>query len=126
MVFQQVLGVNLSAGGYASEVNQGQWLFAESERLGRPVSLYSVGDYGVGAVEMVDWVKSIEKKNAPHRFIMKRPLNWVDSPGLRAEELIHSDFLLLENVRSESAGETLPVSSWAEEVERFKQFVYAE
>jgi hypothetical protein len=126
IVFQQLLGVNLSAGGYASEANQGQWLFAESERLGRPINLYSLGNYSVGAVEMVDWVKSIEKKNAAHRFIMKRPLNWVDTPGLRAEELIHSDFLLLEDARPEGTGETLPVSSWSEEVERFKQFAYAE
>ncbi len=100
IIFQQLMGVNLSAGGYESEVNQGQWLFAESERLGRPLNLYSLGNYGVGAVEMVDWVKSIENKNSPHRFIVKRPLNWVDTPGLRAEELIHSDFLLLEDVQS--------------------------
>jgi hypothetical protein len=126
IVFQQLLGVNLSAGGYASEANQGQWLFAESGRLGRPINLYAVGNYSVGAVEMVDWVNSIENKNSPHRFIMKRPLNWVDTPGLRAQGLIHSDFLLLEDVRPEGTGERLPVSSWSEEVERFKQFACAE
>jgi hypothetical protein len=126
IVFQQLMGVNLSAGGYGSEVNQGQWLFAESERLGRPLNLYSLGDFGTGVVEMIDWVKSVEKKNLPGRFIVRRPLNWVDTPGLRAEELVHSDFLLLENVRPEGAGEAPAVSSWSEEVERFKQFAYSE
>jgi hypothetical protein len=126
ILFQQLMGVNLSAGQYESEVTQGRWLFAESERLGRSINLYSLGNYGVGVVEMVDWVKSMERKNLPGRFIVKRPLNWVDTPGLRAEELVHSDFLLLEDIQPESTGESPAVSSWYEEVERFKQFAYSE
>jgi hypothetical protein len=125
-IFQQLMGVNLSAGGYESEVNEGKWLFAESERLGRPINLYSLGNYAVGAVEMVDWVNSIDKKNSPHKFFVRRPLNWVDTPGLRAEELVHSDFLLLEDVRPEVSGESPAVSSWPEEVERFKRFAYSD
>jgi hypothetical protein len=50
IVFQQLMGVNLSAGGYESEVKQGQRLFAESESLHRPLNLYSLGSFGVGAV----------------------------------------------------------------------------
>jgi hypothetical protein len=126
VIFQQLMGVNLTAGKYQSEVDQGKWLFAESERLGRPLNLYSLGHFGVGVVEMVDWVKSVEKKNAPHRFIVRRPLNWVDTPGLRAEELVHSDFLLLEDVRSQGTAQALAVSTWREEVEQFKQFAYSE
>ena len=75
---------------------------------------------------MVDWVKSIEKKDSPHRFIVRRPLNWVDTPGLRADELMESDFLLLEDVQPERNGAATSVSSWSEEVERFKQFAYSE
>jgi hypothetical protein len=126
IILQQLMGVNLSAGGYGSEVDQGRWLFAESERLGRPLNLYALGNFGVGVVEMVDWVKSVEKGNLPGRFIVRRPLNWVDTPGLRVEELVHSDFLLLEDIRPEGVGETPVVPSWSEEVERFKQFVYSE
>jgi hypothetical protein len=33
VIFQQLMGVNLTAGKYQSEVDQGKWLFAESERL---------------------------------------------------------------------------------------------
>jgi hypothetical protein len=126
IIFQKMMGVNLSAGGYGSEVKQGQWLLSESARLGRIINLYSVGNYEVGAVEMVDWVKSIENNNAPHNFFVRRPINWVDPPGLRAEELRKSDFILLEDVRPEGASEAGAVSSVGEEMERFKQFAYLE
>jgi hypothetical protein len=126
IIFQKMMGVNLSAGGYGSEVKQGQWLLSESARLGRIIDLYSVGNYEVGAVEMVDWVKSIENNNAPHNFFVRRPINWVDPPGLRAEDLRKSDFILLEDVRSEGASEAGAVSSVGEEMERFKQFAYSE
>jgi hypothetical protein len=125
MIFQQLMGINLSTGGHGSEVSQGQWLLAESERLGRPLNLYSLGEFGAGVVEMEDWVQSIEKQNAPHRFIVNRPLNWVDPPGLRADELTQSDFLLIENIRPAGSGEESLISSWPEEVERFKQFAYS-
>jgi hypothetical protein len=59
IIFQQLMGVNLTAGSYESEVNQGKWLLAESTKLGRSLNLYSPGKYGEGVVEMVDWVKSI-------------------------------------------------------------------
>lgn len=70
--------------------------------------------------------ESIENNNSPGRFVVRRPLNWVDTPGLRAEELVRSDFFLLENVRPDGTGEATAVSSWSEEVERFKQFAYSE
>jgi hypothetical protein len=123
-IFQQLMGVNLSTGGYGSEVSQGQWLLTESERLGRPINLYSLGELGAGVIEMEDWVHSIENQNAPHKFVVKRPLNWVDSPGLRLDELLQSDFLLIENLQ-EISGQSSLVSSWREEVERFKQFAYS-
>jgi hypothetical protein len=126
IMLQELMGINLSAGGYASEAKQGQWLFAESERLGRPLNLYSLGGFGVGVVEMIDWEKSVENKSSPGRFIVRRPLNWVDTPGLRAEELVHSDFLLLEDIRPGKVDEATSVSDWPEEVERFKQFAFSE
>ncbi len=126
MIFQQLIGVNLTSGGHQSEVNEGQWLLGESARLGRPLNLYIVGGYDAGVVEMVGWVKSIEDKNSPHRFIVRRPFDWVNTPGLRAEDLTQSDFLLLEDIRPEGTGEASAVSSVVEEVERFKQFAYLE
>lgn len=49
----------------------------------------------------------------------------MDTPGLRAEDLLHSDLLLLEGGRLEGAGQPTAVSR-SEEVERFKQFAYSE
>jgi hypothetical protein len=125
-IFQHLMGVNLTAGGFAAEVVQGKWLLTESEKVGRPLNLYVIGNYRVGAVEMVDWVNSVEKRNVSHLFVMKRPMNWADAPGLRARELIESDFLLLEDVSDQSMAEAPTIASWPEEVERFKRFAYAE
>src|SRR5258708_26284895 len=75
---------------------------------------------------MVDWVKYIEKRSSRQRFNIKRPINWVDTPGLRGEELVHSAFVLLEDIRPQGDAEPVAVSSWSEEVEQFKQFAYSE
>ena len=100
-------------------------MLAESETLGRPLILHSLGNYGVGEVEMVDLLTSIEKKEPQQRFIVKRPLNRRDSPGLRAEESAHRDFLLLKDIRPEGACKAPAVSCWSEKVERFKQIAYS-
>ena len=46
IIFQQLMGVNLSTGGIESEVNQGQWLLRRIREAGTPVNLYSLGSYG--------------------------------------------------------------------------------
>lgn len=124
IIWQQLLGVNLSAGGHESEVNQGRWLLAESARLGRPINLYLVGGYDAGVVETVGWVKSLANKSAPPRFIVRRPIDWVATPGLRAEDLLQSDFFLLEDIQPKGPGKATAVLSAVDEVERFKQFAY--
>ena len=89
------MGINLSAGQYAFEVQVGQQLLSEAERLGRPVNIYSLGHMRVGVVEMIDWVQSIEKENGSREIQDQRgQLNWVDTPGLRIQEIAQSDFLL--------------------------------
>ena len=47
-------------------------------------------------------------------------------PGLRLEEIVQSDFLIMENVRPPSASNapTTSISNWGEEVEQFKQYIY--
>jgi hypothetical protein len=59
-------------------------------------------------------------------LIMKRPLNWVDIPGVRLEELQYSHFLLLEDIVPGNPARGLSVWSWLPEVERFKQNAYSE
>jgi hypothetical protein len=60
IMLEELMGINLSAGGYASQAEQGQWLYAEFERLGRLLNLYYLGGYGLGVVEVIDWEKSVE------------------------------------------------------------------
>jgi hypothetical protein len=125
MIWQQLLGVNLSAGGHESEVKQGRWLLAESSKLGRPLNLYLVGGYDAGVVETIGWGNSLENKNAPPRFIVRRPNDWMATPGLYAEDLTRSEFFLLEDIQPEGPGKTTDVLSTADEIERFKQFAYS-
>jgi hypothetical protein len=125
MSLQTAMGINLTTGQYAFEVEVGRHLLSEADRLGRPVNIYSVGNMRVGVVEMMDRVQSIEKGDFSGKFKVRRPLNWVDMPGLRLQEITESDFLIMEDVRP-SAPDTAvtSVSNWREEIEQFKQHIY--
>jgi hypothetical protein len=75
---------------------------------------------------MIDRVKTIETGNYLGEFDIKRPLNWKDSSGLRLEEIVESEFLMMESVRPANGSGTVAttISHWAEELERFKQHFY--
>ena len=126
MSLQSAMGINLSTGQYAFEVQVGQQLLSEAERLGRPVNIYSLGHMRVGVVEMIDYVQSVESKDGSRKFKIGRPVNWIDMPGLRLQEIAQSDFLIMEDVRSPNASSTtmVSISDWREEVEQFKQLIY--
>jgi hypothetical protein len=120
---QSAMGINLTTGQYAFEVNVGQRLLSEADRLGQPINIYSVGNMHVGVVEMMDRVQSIESGKISGKFKIKRPLNWVDIPGLRLQEIVESHFVIIEDVRPPGAAVTV-ISDWREEVECFKQHIY--
>ena len=125
MSLQTAMGINLSTGQFAFEVNVGQQLLAEAGRLGRPINIYSIGNIRVGVVEMMDRVKTIESGNYLGEFNIKRPLNWKDVPGLKLQEIVDSDYLMIEDVRPPGASTAASiVSDWREELEQFKQHVY--
>ena len=96
---QSAMGINLSTGQFAYEVEVGRQLLSEAGRLGRPIKIYSIGNWRVGVVEMMDRVKTIETGNYLGEFDIKRPLNWKDMPGLRLQEIVESEFLMMEGVR---------------------------
>lgn len=123
---QSAMGINLTTGQYAFEVEVGRRLLSEAQRLGRPINIYSMGNMRVGVVEMMDRVRTIETGNYLGEFQVKRPLNWKDIPGLRLQEIVQSDFLIMEDVRppSASSAPTTSISNWGEEVEQFKQYLY--
>ena len=74
----------------------------------------------------MDRVKTIETGNYLGEFEIKRPLNWKDMPGLRLEEVVQSEFLMMEGVRAVNGSSmtATPISNWGEELERFKQHFY--
>ena len=123
---QAAMGINLTTGGFAFEVEVGRQLLSEAGKLGRPIKIYSIGNERVGVVEMIDRVKTIETGNYLGEFDIKRPLNWKDSSGLRLEEIVESEFLMMESVRpaNGSGAVAATISHWVEELERFKQHFY--
>ena len=124
MSLQTAMGINLSTGQFAFEVNVGQQLLAEAGKLGRPINIYSIGNTRVGVVEMMDRVKTIESGNYLGEFNIKRPLNWKDVPGLKLQEIVDSDYLMIEDVRPASTSTAASIADWREELEQFKQHVY--
>ena len=102
----------------------GRKLLSKAAKLGRPINIYSIGNIRVGVVEMMDRVKTIESGNYLGEFQIKRPLNWKDIPGLRLQEMVESDYLMMEDVRPPSAPTAASIADWREEVEQFKQHVY--
>jgi hypothetical protein len=120
---QNAMGVNLTTGQYAFEVQVGQRLLSEADRLNQPVNIYSAGNIRVGVVEMMDRVQSIEAGQVSGKFKVKRPLNWVDIPGLRLQEIVESHFVIVEDVRPPGSAVTA-ISDWGTEVECFKQHIY--
>jgi hypothetical protein len=123
---QAAMGINLTTGQFAFEVEVGRQLLSEAGRLGRPIKIYSIGNERVGVVEMIDRVKTIETGNYLGEFEIKRPLNWKDMPGLRLEEIVQSEFLMMESVRAANGSSmtATPISHWGEELERFKQYFF--
>ena len=123
---QKFFGVNLTNDQHKEEVGRGQWLISQAKALNRPLNIYSMTD-GIrgGVVEMVDWIDSIEHGNRASNFVINRPNNWNGDPGLRIQDLINSDFILMETIRPATAhAGPIKILDWREEPEYFKQFAY--
>jgi len=119
---QTFLGVNLSAGGYSEEVQEGNRLSSECAQIDRPLVLYFCGLWRVGVVEMVGWMRTVTG-TAKYGFKVHRALNWVEEPGLRIKDLLDCDYILLEDIPL-AQSDSSSVASWEQELERFKNFAY--
>jgi hypothetical protein len=98
---EKLFGYNLDVGQYGDEVKMGQSLLQEAVKSERQITIYSIGNYRVGAVEMIDHVNSIENPAEPHHFTVYRINNWI-SPGIKIKQVLSCDYFLIENSQLES------------------------
>lgn len=123
---QIMMGVDLAYSEYADEVKWGEWLVDQSQKLQRPLNIYTVNNgFRAGVVEMVTWVASI--KHPKHLQLCKfdRPNSWRANPGLVVPDIIKSDYLVVDAKISNDSSDILKnISDWQDEGIQFQQFAY--
>jgi hypothetical protein len=92
---EKFFGYNLDAAQYQDEVKMGHYLLQEARKIQRPANIYSIGNYRVGAVEMIDWVNSIEHEVEAHHFTIYRVNDWIH-PGIKMKQLLSCDYFIIE------------------------------
>ena len=92
---ERFFGYNLDTGQYQNEVKMGNYLLQEATSLERALRIYTIGNYRVGAVEMIDWVNSIEHEGQAHHFTIYRVNDWVH-PGIKMKQLLSCDYFIIE------------------------------
>jgi hypothetical protein len=92
---ERFFGFNLDTGQYSGEVKIGRSLLQEALKSERQITIYSIGNYRVGAIEMIDWVNSIENPLEPHHFNTYRVNDWIH-PGIKMKQLLSCDYFIIE------------------------------
>jgi hypothetical protein len=94
---QKLLGVNLTAGTFAQEVNLGHRLLAECADQQKPLTLYTFvgGPRGGVAISVQQYIRSILDEPG-YSFNGIGPIDWRRAPGVRLDELVSSDLLLCD------------------------------
>jgi len=93
---QKLLGVNLTAGTFAQDVNLGHRLLAECADQQKPLTLYSLaaGRDGV-AISVQQYIRGILDKPG-YSFNGIASIDWRRAPGVRLDELVSSDLVLCD------------------------------
>ena len=100
---ERLLGVNLSSGGFAEEVQLGRQLIDESRLARRSLQVYANSSIRTGVVFSLAYLDSIASgKPLPLNFTFA--FDWARAPGVRLEEILRSDYLFFE----ENNGPTSP------------------
>jgi hypothetical protein len=124
---QNALGVCLITDCYKEEVKQGKWLMAQSAKLGRPLNMYALntGEPN-GVIEMASLIYGIEHGFGPNQFIVYRANSWTANPGIRMDDFLKSDFVLLGKAHpAPPQGEVREISDWMEEERCFSRFIHS-
>ena len=93
---QKLLGVNLTAGTFAQEVNLGHRLLAECADQQKPLTLYNFvgGVRGGVAISVQGYIRSI--LDEPGYSFNGIPSDWRREPSVRLDELVSSDLVLCD------------------------------
>jgi hypothetical protein len=120
---EKFFGYNLDVGQYIESVRIGKLLVNESRILQKPISIYSIGGWYTGAVEMTDWVHLIENQGREPHFIINRPNDWIH-PGIKIRKLILSDYIITEkNNLGKIPNCQLDLQDWKKEEAALVQFI---
>jgi hypothetical protein len=119
---EKFFGYNLDAGQYSDEVNMGQSLLLEAVKCGRQINIYSIGNYRVGAVEMIDWVNSIENPLESHHFNIYRVNDWIH-PGIKIKQLLSCDYFIIEKSSMQKLMNAERSIKWQDEEPALMQFI---
>jgi len=95
VAIQQVMGVNLSSGGYGEEVQIGKYLMELARARKRALVIYSQAGYRDGVVHAVDYLAAVSS-SGPFLLSWVRPLDWARQPGVRIFDIMRADYILYE------------------------------
>ena len=120
---EKLCGYNLDSGQYLEGVNMGHFLIKESMKIQRPISIYSIGGWYVGAVEMIDWVNSIESLREPKHFTIYRVNDWIH-PGIKFKQVLSCDYFIIQKSQLDEVP-SVPndARSWQDEEAQLAQFI---
>ena len=110
LAIQELLGVNLTTGTFAQEVNLGHKLLAECADQHRSLMLYSfAGLRGGVAISVQEYIRSILDEPG-YSFSGSGPIDWRRAPGVRLDELVSSDLVLCDRWIPDQTKESYLVS----------------
>jgi hypothetical protein len=119
---EKFFGYNLDAGQYRDEVKMGRSLLQEAVKSEHQITIYSIGNYRVGAVEMIDWINSIENPLESHHFTIDRVNDWIH-PGIKIKQLLSCDYFIIENNGMEKLIYPKSALKWQDEEPALMQFI---
>jgi len=119
---QKLMGYNLTVGQYEREVNAAKLLLTKAVNLGRPLNIYSLGDYSGWVIPMVDIVNSVEHEKPTGDFKIFRINDWI-YPGIKMREVLLTDYFTTEGIRKIEPGYKGKIRNWQDEEQLMGNFI---
>jgi hypothetical protein len=119
VVIQEVMGVNLSSGGYRREVQIAEHLMALAKARKRALVIYAQAGYREGVVHAVDSLAAVSSGDEA-MLSWVWPLDWARPPGVRISDLMRAEYILYEKSEGENSRQRIAkVETFAQELVAF-------